>query len=397
MKTLFDESPELGGADPIDAAVPAPKRRLPSFSRVLRTRAATGLAPAVAPALIFVPLGVLLGPYGLGVLSPEVMVHLDAVVSVALGALGVFVGMALTLRVQRDRALFVAGSIEALTTIVVVTSALWYLVEAWRLPLTLPPVLVALTLAVSAAASSAGAVEETHGLAHRTAARIADLDDALPIVVGGAVLVLLASTETRHAGDIVGWTLATAAVGLVVALAGWLLFEHAHDDAERLSFVVGVIVLLGGATAYLAVSPLLAGLVAGLFWTWAPGRAEQIVRSHIRRFQHPLIVVLLFVAGASCRWSQAALWLFLPLVLFRLTAKLTGGWLATRVRREIAPADLGAYLVAPGLIGIAYILNVHQVVGENTGAVLLTATTAAVLASELIAPFVAPGGEADER
>ena len=68
----------------------------------LRTRAALGLAPVVAPAVLFVPIGAALGPSFANVLTPVALGYLDAVVTVALAVLGIFVGLALDLREARD-------------------------------------------------------------------------------------------------------------------------------------------------------------------------------------------------------------------------------------------------------------------------------------------------------
>ena len=76
-------------------------------------------------------------------------------------------------------------------------------------------------------------------------------------------------------------------------------------------FVLGALSLAGGAAAYLRVSPLAVGLVAGVFWTVAPGRADRIVHDDLRKVQHPLVVLLLVTAGA----------LWVPIAVSRLVAR----------------------------------------------------------------------------
>jgi len=66
----------------------------PNLAGTLRTHAALGLRPVTAPVMVFVPIGVVLGPQLLDVLSAEVLGHLDVVVSIALATLGVFIGIA---------------------------------------------------------------------------------------------------------------------------------------------------------------------------------------------------------------------------------------------------------------------------------------------------------------
>jgi hypothetical protein len=78
-----------------------------------------------------------------------------------------------------------------------------------------------------------------------------------------------------------------------------------------------------------------------------------------------------------------------PFVVFRLAGKLLGGWTASRLAHGAAPSDLGAYLVAPGVIGVAFALNLRQVAPEGAAAVVFAVTVGAV-AAELIALVVFP-------
>jgi hypothetical protein len=106
-----------------------------------------------------------------------------------------------------------------------------------------------------------------------------------------------------------------------------------------------------------------------------------------------LLVVLLLVAGASCGFSREAVWLSAPLVLFRLTGKLTGGWLASRLHGHMSAGELGLHLVAPGLLGIAIALHLLQVVRTPGMTAVLTAVVVATLASEALALVLRPADE----
>jgi hypothetical protein len=385
----FEDNPELGGRDPLDprfdrAAVPAADTWPQRLARRLYTRAAFGLAPVLAPAMLFVPLGYLLGPAGLSLLPARALAHLDPVISVGLATLGVFVGLALGRRPRWDTRLFLAASFEAIVTVVIVGSAILYLLYTWHLPLQTSTIAIALALAVSASASAASASSSA------IAARIADLDDVLPIAVGALAVALLGNGNANGGASALALVGATLLVGLTVGVAGWLLIERAHSVAERGLFVLGLLALVGGASAYLSLSPLLAGLTAGMFWNWAPGHSDVIVREDLHKYQHPLAVLMLIAAGASLDVSMAALWLFAPFVVFRMAGKLAGGWLASRLTPGLASADLGSHLLAPGLLGIAFALNVHQHLATADAAAVLTAVVIGTLASEGVAWLVAP-------
>jgi hypothetical protein len=256
----------------------------------------------------------------------------------------------------------------------------------------LPQALVALTLGLCASVSSAGGADDASPT-HAIAAGIADLDDVLPIVVSGVLVVMLGSVSPVPIWAAVAWLFRTIVLGIAVGTAGWLLFERAHSQAERNVFIAGTVALIGGTSSLLSLSPLLAGLMAGLLWVWLPGHADRVVRSDLQRVQHPLIVVLLLVAGASCEFSREAVWLAGPLVLFRLTGKLMGGWLAMRVQGLVTASELGLHLIAPGLLGIAVALHLLQAVRTPGMTAVLTAVVAATLASEALALVLRPTQE----
>lgn len=348
------------------------------FPASLRVRAALGLRPLAAPVMVFIPLGFLLGPRGTGLLPMEALAHLDVVVSIALATLGVFVGIAAGTEGRVVRRLAVASSVEAGATVAAVAGTLFVLLRAWQVPLDLSPVAVALVLGICASASAAPAN------APRVASSVADLDDVGPIVAGAVVLAMMVP---GGASPFLSAAI-TAGAGIAAGAAGWLLFDRL-EGAERNVLVLGTLALIGGCAAYLDASPLLAGLAAGWFWAVAPGHADRVVHEDLQRVQHPLVVLVLIIAGAALTPSLAGVWILAPYVLFRLSGKLLGGWAASRIAPGIAPSDLGAYLISPGVIGVAFALNVEQVAPGSAGVIAFAASAGAVV-SELIAVAVAP-------
>ena len=354
------------------------------LARPLRTRAALGLRPLTAPVMVLVPLGVLLGPSGTGLITASVISYLDVVISVALATLGVFVGIAFGTQTGRVKRLVAAATVEGSVTAVAVAAASFFLLRAWDMPLAMSPGLAAIALGIAAAASAAPYTGTSDNPARHVAARVADLDDVLPIVAGGVVLSLVMSGSDGVVRDVA----VTLATGLAAGISGWLLFESS-EPAERGVFVIGTLAVLGGIASYLGVSPLLAGLAAGFVWALTPGHCDRIAADDLRKAQHPLVVLLLLTAGAVLEPGLAGIWLFAPYVLFRIAGKLLGGFLASKIAPGIAPSDLGAYLIPPGVLGIAFVLNLRQVSGD-AAAPLLFATACGAVASELAALLVTP-------
>jgi hypothetical protein len=333
---------------------------------------------------VYIPMGFLLGPAGVGVLSTRVLGHLDVVISIALATLGLFIGIAAAKEGGARKRLLMASTAEAAVTMLVVTGAIFVLLGVWAIPLLLGPGIVVLSLGASAAASAAPSVEVGDERSRRVAARVADLDDVLPIVAGAIIVATLGTGGMPAALNV----LAVIGIGLAVATGGWLLFEQSAG-AERGVFVLGTIALLGGCAAYIEGSPLLAGMAAGWFWALTSGHTDRVVTHELRKLQHPLVLLLLIATGAGLTPTTAGVWLFAPYVVFRVSGKLVGGWTASRIAPDVAPSDLGAYLIPPGVIGIALALNLQQVAPGASSVIVFAVATGAV-ASELLAVIVAP-------
>ena len=378
---------ELGGLDPLDRrlGLPRPSSPLVWLLSLLRTRSALGLAPSLTPAVIFLSFGVLLGPSALGLITSRALDRLDVAVTIALAVLGVLVGIALGREIRSALRLFVAASLESLITIAAVAGATMYFTQATALPVGAPIAAFALALGLCASASSATSADPDSEPVAAVATRVADLDDVLPIVLAVAAFPLFPSS--MHSP----WVLALAPVGigLAVGAIGWLLFERAESGAERVVFVIGALALAGGAAVYLRVSPLAVGLVAGLFWTIAPGRADKIVQEDLRKVQHPVVVLLLVTAGALTVVSEASIWLLAPYLLFRVAGKVVGAWFSAKLV-DVSAADLAAYLMSPGVLAIAFALNFRQTLPSAAGDTLLATVAIGTAAFELFALAVVP-------
>jgi hypothetical protein len=378
---------ELGGPDPLDRRLGPPALSLLDWLRSLFfTRSALGLAPSLTPAVVFLPLGVALGPQGVEWLTPLVLKRLDVAVTITLAAFGVLAGIALGRQVRAAGRQLIAASLESGVTVILVMAAVWYFVVETGVPLAVPAGAMALALGLSASASSATSASPDSEAAAAIGTEVADLDDVLPIVVSVVAFALLPAVA-----PVPTWVfmLAPVGVGLAVGAIGWLVFDRAESAAERVVYVLGALALAGGAAAYLRVSPLAVGLVAGLVWALAPGRADRIARDDIGRVQHPLVVLLLVTAGAEWIPSAVAAWLLAPYVLFRLAGKIAGAW-ATAAFLEVRAADLAAYLMPPGVLAVAFALNFRQLLPAEAGATLVSTVAMGTAAFELFALAVLP-------
>jgi hypothetical protein len=136
--------------------------------------------------------------------------------------------------------------------------------------------------------------------------------------LGGAAIVF-----SRDASPVALFliTLAMAGIAIIVAFAGWLLVGQTDSEREQQVFVVGALLLVGGAAAYLSLSALFAGLIAGILWSAAGDLARARIVKELDYFQHPLIVLLLLVTGASITTYVEAAVLALVVLILQLAAR----------------------------------------------------------------------------
>jgi hypothetical protein len=105
--------------------------------------------------------------------------------------------------------------------------------------------------------------------------------------------------------------------------------------------------------------------------------------------QHPLLILVLLVAGARAEFSTASLGLGAGYLLLRVVGTLTGAAAARRVAGVALPPDLGLHLLQPGVFGVAFALNLAIVAGADAS-MLLAAVVAGTLGSECVALLLPP-------
>jgi hypothetical protein len=334
--------------------------------------------------------GIVVGPQGINLLSPALLSVLDPVSPVALAGLGVLVGLGIGDRRAGDQRVFFAASLDALVSIVVVGAGIASILFAVS-PSFGTPSSWALILAGGVCAATSLTLPRGDPLEPRSiVVRVTELGVLLPTLAGGLVLAWL-----RAGSSIGAFALVAQATGVTLALAAatWLLLTRTSSETEERVFAVAALLLVGGVADALSLSALLGGLVAGLFWRVAGRGPREAIRRDALFVQHPLLVVVLLVAGARVEPSPLALSLGACYLLLRLISTMVGGVLAARMIGERAPRDLWRHRLTPGVFGVAYALNVAAIVGAEAS-VLLTAVVIGTIGSELVA-FLLPPRSAD--
>ena len=321
-----------------------------------------------APALLL--LGIISGPYGLNLLSASVVLLLDPAIAMALGMLGVFGGLSFDPRQTQMPQLVAASAVRTVTAIAAVGAGALAAMSYWPVGADLMWV-AALMIGVCAAATNAAAD--------------VTIDDVLVIVAGSAIIAVVGA---REHGPIV-LAVALAGISILVAFAGWLLIGQTASEGEQHVFVVGSLLLLGGAATYLSLSALAAGLVAGIVWNLAGDVARPRIIRDLNYFQHPLVVLLMVAAGASATLSIEAMVLATVFVAIRALARPAGAWAARHLTDVTSTGERGPSLISAGFVGIALALDAFRGPGApQWAAAVLGAVAVGSIVSDTVSVFV---------
>ena len=333
-------------------------------------------------ATAFLILGVLLGGQGFGILGESTLSLLDPVVPVALAIVGVLVAFEVGATPWIRSRVVTAASMQGIIAGFVVAAGMLALAPL-LIDDPLQPWMLALALGVCASTSSVWANGDA--LTRSSAAQVLDVDAVLPIIIGGLVI---AAVEQQGAVETILNTAQVLGIALTVATAGWLLLTRTGSDTEQRVFSAATLLLLGGVADYLGVSALMAGLVAGAFWHATGGAARESIRRDLTHLQHPLVALILVVAGARTEITSDIIALAVAYVLLRAIGKLAGS-IATVVVDPALSRDAAPHVLSPGILGVAFALNMARAVGTDA-IVLLSVVVLGTIGAQLLAGATPP-------
>ena len=370
-------APELAGDDAMRLVIGEERRR------VRRWRWLFGWSATSAPVALLLLAGLAFGPRGLALLSAPVLSLLDPVVPIAVAALGVLVGLSVGDRRPGDLRVFAAASLGT-TAIAVVVSGGLAVVALLQTP-SLTAASWMLILAGGLCAASSLTLPAADPLEPRpVAARIVGVGVLIPILAGGFLLAQLRQGAPAAAGLLMAQA---SAVILALAAAAWLLLSRASSETEERVFAVSALLLVGGVAEALSLSALFCGLIAGCFWRYAAGAPRDSISRDVLFVQHPLLVLVLLVAGARADISPTALGLGAAYLVLRLVGQLAGSTIAMRAVGPHGSGDLMNHLLPPGVFGVAFALNVAGIAGADAS-VLLAVVVTGTIAAELVVPLL---------
>jgi len=344
----------------------------------------------------YLVLGILLGPQLSGLLSPDTLTSLNPLITLALGWTGALLGSQLVLPVLvRIRGwVYRVAFVESLITLVLVT-AVELFVLSWTVGLHARDSLVpALALGAMATVSAeAGISVAVRGRGPRDPLvrqfRVSVAMNAVVAILAFGLMTAIvhpAPTLITRAPTTTEWLVINVAIGLVGG-ALFHLFVGEERKPDRIFIaMVGAVVLISGAAAYLRLSPMIAALVFGMILTNTSRRSSEL-QAALARVERALYFVMLILAGAL--WTPSDREWLLPVVLFlgiRALAKTGGARLAARANgrlEELGP-NWGRGLLGQGGLALLIGLNYLQRPDLPVSNIVFTAVVASVLLTDLL-------------
>ncbi len=355
----------------------------------------TGKWAAIPGGAGYLALGALVGPIGLNFVDQASLDHLQPLVSLLLGLLGFDVGLMLRSRMGDTSTLparllatavvigLVGGGIFAAVTLGFPEAALDLRISA------------SATLGLAAAVASVSGIERmaaglnAGGWVTQSLVSFALIGEVLAILGFGVVSagVRAENVAIRWLGELTTteWLASSAAVGLVCGLLFTAFIGRETASPRIFLATVGSVIFTSGMASGLGVSPLFVNLIAGATVALLSSRAQFLV-GVVHKLEHPVLVVLLVLAGAM--WSPAPLWLWglVPLyVVLRFVGIRVGSALALTTLTERPPArGFGSGLMAPGAVSVAIAINLAQL-QPSLAPTILTTLLVAFVVQEVLA------------
>lgn len=358
----------------------------------------------------YLPIGALLGVYGLDLFSGEVLTALQPFVSLLLGFVGFSLGLPLRIRLAKG-VWSSAGIITAAITIFGVGGSV---LAVAQLPVPGLAALggdatwLALALGGAAAAVSVRVIDGTRarsatvGPASDLIRSIASVGNVAAVLVAGTALALERATSASNQLGMTEteWLLASGGLGLTCGLLFTFFVGRKADVGDQRVFLatVGTVIFASGMASAAGISPLLLNAISGVVVSAIFPGADRL-HDKLETLERPAVATLMIFAGAMWRPAAGALWL-LPIVYLvtRAVAQRAGAALAVRTVPGIRTAQRpGGGLVAQGGIAVAVAVNYAQV-HPGLASAALTAVLLPLLVLDPLAPrwirrFFADAGE----
>jgi len=336
----------------------------------------------------------LIGPSFLNIIPNELNTDFNLVKVLGLGLIALMIGGELEIKKIKHLGKAIMGTavVQVVGSFAVVFSTMYFIL---KLPLPISLLLGAMSTA-TAPASPVAVIREykAKGPFTTTLLGVVAIDDAICIVVFGVTaaiarmlldgtfawgLHVLAEPAIELAGSV--------GLGAVAGIALTLIIKKVHDKQHQIVVFVGLALLVSGISDAFHLSPLLANMTMGFFFSNLSNKPRAI--SVINEIDLPVFVVFFTLAGASLHMDVlAANWqVALVYIVARGIGKVGGAFLGARVSGapKVVQKYLGFAMFSKAGVTIGLVMLVQGRFPE-IAAVITAIELAAVTFCELTGP-----------
>lgn len=343
----------------------------------------------------FMLLGFMIGPYGLGLVSKEMLTKSAVVIDVALGLILYKLGTMLhPMAMLRSRRLAALALFEGVLSYGAVFVGATFL--------GVDRIAAALIAAISVSSSPAVLVhvaEELHakGIVSDRAKSLVAINNLVAFVLFSVALPFGMATADSSLMMFIGvpvYRLAGATlVGIGVAwlaarIAGMLREE---DNHYRFAIVIGAVMLVLGVCNALNMSALFAPLVLGIAIRWFETRKNNLSRIALGEGGDLFFIVLFVMAGAKINLSALVALGFVPfaIALLRTAGKVGGIFTASYLQSITMRQAFSTSLMLVPMAGMAIgLVSTATLLVPSIGAEIGTIVFAMVAIFETVGPFL---------
>ncbi|MCK5222629.1 MAG: hypothetical protein KAR14_13670, partial [Candidatus Aminicenantes bacterium] len=322
-------------------------------------------------------LGLLLGGSGLKILDADTIRKFQPFLIFGLAWVGYLYGIQFEIKLVMalPKKFFSITAIQAIITFIIVSLSMFTFFHLLSIISLEKAIIISIVLGITALSTAQSALAIANRNFKFKDQRLFDLLRYIAAVDGLFSMfffsVFLAFTNPGTATIVpllsaLKWTGLTAFAALIPAMIFLLMNKTGYKHGDFLLLLTGIIAFTGGMSWQLGLSPLISGLIAGIF-------IANTCKFRIRALnflsdgEKPIYIIMLIILGAGWdlgqKMSIAAVLIF---IIFRTAGKVTGNFAAVKSFRSAfrIPPGVGFSLLSQGGISFGIIINFNIIYPE---------------------------------
>lgn len=358
----------------------------------------------------YIFIGVLLGGMGFNILDADALKKMEPFLIIGLCWIGFLFGLQFKVRQLKTlpRFYFAISAVQAAVTFLSVSAGMYFILKPHIALQGAGLVMVILTLGSSASCTAQSAlaiVGQNYKFKNK---RLLDLMRYISGIDGFYALIFFAAAMSIFPGaEITGfnlyasikWLLISVLLGVIPALIFISLSRIRFSQQEFFVFLIGTVIFCGGLVYQVRYSPLLSGLVCGVF-TANFCRHRLRALSEILHAEKSIYIILLLLFGAG--WNFKVDYTLVATAIY-IAARIFGKFFGTYIGARMVdagfpvPSTLGFGLMSEGGHAVAIVMS-FKLLYPAAADPLITIVIISVIFNELFSPrFILAQFDKNER